>query len=179
MANKYAGTQTEKNLEAAFAGESQARNKYTYFASRAKKDGFEQIAALFQKTADNEKEHAKLWFKELEGIGTTAENLVAAAEGENYEWTDMYAGFAKTAEEEGFTELAAKFRLVAAIEKRHEERYRALLRNVEAQEVFKKSEVKVWECRNCGHIVVGTEAPAICPTCAHPQSYFELVADNY
>ena len=179
MANKYSGTQTEKNLEAAFAGESQARNKYTYFASRAKKDGFEQIAAIFQQTADNEKEHAKLWFKELEGIGTTAENLVAAAEGENYEWTDMYAGFAKTAEEEGFAELAAKFRLVAAIEKRHGERYRALLRNVEAQEVFKKSEVKVWECRNCGHIVVGTEAPAICPTCAHPQSYFELVADNY
>ena len=179
MANKYSGTQTEKNLEAAFAGESQARNKYTYFASRAKKDGFEQIAAIFQQTADNEKEHAKLWFKELEGIGTTAENLVAAAEGENYEWTDMYAGFAKTAEEEGFAELAAKFRLVAAIEKRHEERYRALLRNVEAQEVFKKSEVKVWECRNCGHIVIGTEAPALCPTCAHPQSYFELVADNY
>ena len=179
MANKYSGTQTEKNLEAAFAGESQARNKYTYFASRAKKDGFEQIAAIFQQTADNEKEHAKLWFKELEGIGTTAENLVAAAEGENYEWTDMYAGFAKTAEEEGFTELAAKFRLVAAIEKRHEERYRALLRNVEAQEVFKKSEVKVWECRNCGHIVVGTEAPELCPTCAHPQSYFELVSDNY
>ena len=179
MANKYSGTQTEKNLEAAFAGESQARNKYTYFASRAKKDGFEQIAAIFQHTADNEKEHAKLWFKELEGIGTTAENLVAAAEGENYEWTGMYAGFAKTAEEEGFTELAAKFRLVAAIEKRHEERYRALLRNVEAQEVFKKSEVKVWECRNCGHIVVGTEAPELCPTCAHPQSYFELVSDNY
>ena len=179
MANKYSGTQTEKNLEAAFAGESQARNKYTYFASRAKKDGFEQIAAIFQQTADNEKEHAKLWFKELEGIGTTAENLVAAAEGENYEWTDMYAGFAKTAEEEGFAELAAKFRLVAAIEKRHEERYRALLRNVEAQEVFKKSEVKVWECRNCGHIVIGTEAPALCPTCAHPHSYFELVADNY
>ena len=145
MANKYSGTQTEKNLEAAFAGESQARNKYTYFASRAKKDGFEQIAAIFQQTADNEKEHAKLWFKELEGIGTTAENLVAAAEGENYEWTDMYAGFAKTAEEEGFAELAAKFRLVAAIEKRHEERYRALLRNVEAQEAFKKSEVTVWE----------------------------------
>ena len=179
MANKYEGTKTEKNLWEAFAGESQARNKYTYFASVAKKAGFEQIAELFLKTAENEKEHAKLWFKELEGIGTTAENLVAAAEGENYEWTDMYAGFAKTAEEEGFAELAAKFRLVAAIEKRHEERYRALLRNVEAQEVFKKSEVKVWECRNCGHIVVGTEAPAICPTCAHPQSYFELVADNY
>ena len=179
MANKYAGTQTEKSLEAAFAGESQARNKYTYFASRAKKDGFEQIAALFQKTADNEKEHAKLWFKELEGIGTTAENLAAAADGENYEWTDMYEGFAKTAEEEGFKELAAKFRLVAAIEKRHEERYRALLHNVEAQEVFKKSEVKVWECRNCGHIVVGTEAPQLCPTCAHPQSYFEVHMDNF
>ena len=179
MANKYSGTQTEKNLMTAFAGESQARNKYTYFASRAKKDGFEQIAAIFQHTADNEKEHAKLWFKELEGINSTAENLVAAAEGENYEWTDMYAGFAKTAEEEGFAELAEKFRLVAAIEKRHEERYRALLHNVEAQEVFKKSEVKVWECRNCGHIVVGTEAPEICPTCAHPKAYFELVADNY
>ena len=179
MANKDAGTQTEKNLESAFAGESQARNKYTYFASRAKKDGFEQIAALFQKTADNEKEHAKLWFKELEGIGTTAENLAAAADGENYEWTDMYEGFAKTAEEEGFKELAAKFRLVAAIEKRHEERYRALLHNVEAQEVFKKSEVKVWECRNCGHIVVGTEAPQLCPTCAHPQSYFEVHMDNF
>ena len=179
MANKYSGTQTEKNLEAAFAGESQARNKYTYFASKAKKEGFEQIAAIFQHTADNEKEHAKLWFKELEGIGNTAENLAAAADGENYEWTDMYEGFAKTAEEEGFTELAAKFRLVAAIEKRPEERYRALLHNVEAQEVFKKSEVKVWECRNCGHIVVGTEAPELCPTCAHPQSYFEVLAENY
>ena len=179
MANKYSGTQTEKNLEAAFAGESQARNKYTYFASKAKKEGFEQIAAIFQHTAENEKEHARLWFKELEGIGNTAENLAAAAAGENYEWTDMYDGFAKTAEEEGFTELAAKFRLVAAIEKRHEERYRALLHNVEAQEVFKKSEVKVWECRNCGHIVVGTEAPELCPTCAHPQSYFELLAENY
>ncbi len=178
MANKYSGTQTEKNLAAAFAGESQARNKYTYFASRAKKDGFEQIAAIFQQTADNEKEHAKMWFKELSGIGTTAENLAAAAEGENYEWTDMYEGFAKTAEEEGFTALAAKFRLVAAIEKRHEERYRALLHNVEAQEVFKKSEVKVWECRNCGHIVVGTEAPEICPTCAHPKAYFEVHVDN-
>ncbi len=176
---KYAGTQTEQNLWAAFAGESQARNKYTYFASKAKKECFEQIAELFQKTADNEKEHAKLWFKELEGIGSTAENLLEAAEGENYEWTDMYEGFAKTAEEEGFDELAAKFRLVAAIEKRHEERYRALLHNVEAQEVFKKSEVKVWECRNCGHIIVGTEAPAICPTCAHPQSYFELHTDNF
>lgn len=179
MANKYSGTQTEKNLEAAFAGESQARNKYTYFASRAKKDGFEQIAAIFQQTADNEKEHAKMWFKELSEIGSTAENLAAAADGENYEWTDMYDGFAKTAEEEGFLELAAKFRLVAAIEKRHEQRYRALLHNIEAQEVFKKSEVKVWECRNCGHIVVGKEAPEVCPVCAHPQSYFELHVDNF
>ena len=180
MANKYTGTQTEKNLMAAFAGESEARNKYTYFASKAKKDGFEQIAALFLKTADNEKEHAKLWYKELhDGVGSTAENLRAAAEGENYEWTDMYAGFAKTAEEEGFPELAAKFRLVAAIEKHHEERYRALLQNVETAKVFEKSEVKVWECRNCGHIVVGTKAPEICPTCAHPKSYFEVHAENY
>ena len=176
---KYAGTQTEKNLEAAFAGESQARNKYTYFASKAKKEGFEQIAAIFQQTADNEKEHAKMWFKELEGIGSTAENLAAAAAGENYEWTDMYEGFAQTAEKEGFQELAEKFRLVAAIEKRHEERYRALLHNIEAQEVFKKSEVKVWECRNCGHIVVGTEAPEVCPTCAHSQAYFEVHVDNF
>ncbi len=179
MANKYAGTQTEKNLEAAFAGESQARNKYSYFASRAKKDGYEQIAALFEATANNEKEHAKMWFKELEGIGDTAQNLAAAAAGENYEWTDMYDGFAKTAEQEGFTELAAKFRLVAAIEKSHEERYRALLRNIETRQVFEKSEVKVWECRNCGHIVVGTKAPEICPTCAHPQSFFEVHAENY
>ena len=179
MATKHAGTQTEKNLEAAFAGESQARNKYTYFASKAKKEGFEQIAALFLETADNEKEHAKLWFKELNGIGNTAENLVAAAEGENYEWTDMYDGFAKTADEEGFPELAAKFRLVAAIEKRHEERYRALLHNVETAEVFKRSEVKVWECRNCGHIVIGTEAPEICPVCAHPQAYFEIHKENF
>ena len=179
MANKYAGTQTEKNLMAAFSGESEARNKYTYFASKAKKEGFEQIAALFQKTADNEKEHAKMWFKELNCLGDTAENLKSAAEGENYEWTDMYAGFAKTAEEEGFHDLAAKFRLVAAIEKHHEERYRALLHNVEAAEVFAKSEVKVWECRNCGHIVVGTNAPEICPTCAHPQAYFEIHAENY
>ena len=179
MANKYAGTKTEQNLRAAFSGESEARNKYTYVASKAKKDGFEQIAAIFQKTADNEKEHAKLWFKELNGIGTTAENLAAAADGENYEWTDMYEGFAKTAEEEGFAELAAKFRLVAQIEKHHEERYRALLKNIEMQEVFKKSEVKVWECRNCGHIVVGEQAPEICPTCAHPQSFFELHAENY
>ena len=223
--NKYKGTQTEKNLEAAFAGESRARNKYTYFASKAKKEGFEQIAALFLKTAENEKEHAKLWFKELNGIGDTAENLAAAAEGENYEWTDMYEGFAKTAdnekehakmwfkelggigdtpenllhaaegenyewtdmyaefaktaEEEGFKGLAAKFRLVAAIEKHHEERYRALLKNVETAAVFEKSEVKVWECRNCGHIMVGTKAPEVCPTCAHPQSYFELNAENY
>lgn len=176
---KYSGSQTEKNLEAAFAGESQARNKYTYFASVAKKQGFEQIADLFLKTADNEKEHAKMWFKELNGIGDTAENLIAAAEGENYEWTDMYEDFAKTAEEEGFTELAHKFRLVAAIEKHHEERYRALLRNVETAEVFKRSEIKVWECRNCGHIVVGKEAPEVCPVCNHPQSYFEIHAENY
>lgn len=176
---KYSGTQTEKNLEAAFAGESQARNKYTYFASVAKKQGFEQIANLFLKTADNEKEHAKMWFKELNGIGDTAENLLAAAEGENYEWTDMYEDFAKTAEEEGFTELAHKFRLVAAIEKHHEERYRALLRNVKTAEVFKRSEIKVWECRNCGHIVVGKEAPEVCPVCNHPQSYFEIHAENY
>lgn len=176
---KYSGTQTEKNLMEAFAGESQARNKYTYFASVAKKQGFEQIAAIFIKTAENEKEHAKLWFKELSGIGHTAENLAAAAEGENFEWTDMYDGFAKTAEEEGFPELAARFRLVGEIERHHEERYRALLRNVETAEVFRKSEVKVWECRNCGHIVVGTEAPAVCPTCNHPQSYFEVHAENY
>lgn len=179
MKTKYSGTQTEKNLLEAFAGESQARNKYTYFASKAKKEGYEQIAALFLKTAENEKEHAKLWFKELNGIGDTAENLAAAAEGENYEWTDMYSGFAKTAEEEGFTELAARFRLVAAIEKHHEERYRALLKNIETASVFEKSEVKVWECRNCGHIVVGSSAPQICPACNHPQSYFELNAENY
>ena len=179
MANKYAGTQTEKNLEAAFAGESQARNKYTYFASKAKKEGYEQIAALFLKTADNEKEHAKMWFKELNGIGDTKDNLEAAANGENFEWTDMYEGFAKTAEEEGFAELAEKFRGVAAIEKAHEERYRKLLHNVEMQEVFAKSEVKVWECRNCGHIVVGTNAPEVCPVCAHPQSYFEVKEENY
>ncbi len=179
MANKYSGTQTEKNLMAAFSGESEARNKYTYFASKAKKEGFEQIAALFLKTAENEKEHAKLWFKELEGIGSTADNLIAAAAGENYEWTDMYDGFAKTADEEGFPELAEKFRLVAAIERHHEERYRALLQNVQTAQVFAKSEVKVWECRNCGHIVVGTNAPELCPTCAHPQSYFEVHAENY
>ena len=167
---KYAGTKTEKNLEAAFAGESGARNKYTFFASVAKKQGFEQIAELFLKTANNEKEHAKMWLKELEGIGDTAENLAAAAAGENYEWTDMY---------EGFPELAEKFRLVGAIEKQHEERYRALLHNVETAEVFKKSDVKVWECRNCGHIVVGTAAPEVCPVCAHPQSYFEVRKENY
>ena len=179
MSNKYAGTQTEKNLEAAFAGESQARNKYTYFASRAKKDGFEQIAAIFEETANNEKEHAKLWFKELEGIGDTAQNLAAAADGENYEWTDMYEGFAVTAEKEGFPELAARFRGVAAIEKTHEERYRALLKNVETAKVFEKSEVKVWECRNCGHIVVGIKAPDVCPVCNHPQAFFEVHKENY
>ncbi|MCM1190794.1 MAG: rubrerythrin family protein [Butyrivibrio sp.] len=177
--NKYEGTQTEKNLEAAFAGESQARNKYTYFSSVAKKEGYEQIAAIFLKTADNEKEHAKMWFKELQGIGSTTDNLKAAAEGENHEWTDMYAGFAETAEKEGFPELAEKFRQVAAIEKHHEERYRALLKNIEMAEVFAKSEVKVWECRNCGHIVVGTQAPEVCPVCNHPQSYFEVRAENY
>ncbi|MCC8042644.1 MAG: rubrerythrin family protein [Oscillospiraceae bacterium] len=177
--SKYAGTQTEKNLQTAFSGESQARNKYTFFASVAKKEGYEQIAAIFQNTADNEKEHAKMWFKELNGIGDTAENLEHAAEGENYEWTDMYDGFAKTAEEEGFTALAAKFRLVAAIEKRHEECYRALLKNVETAQVFEKSEVKIWECRNCGHIVVGTKAPEVCPVCAHPKSFFEICAENY
>ena len=181
MENKYAGTQTEKNLEAAFAGESQARNKYTYYASKAKKDGFEQIAAIFEATASNEKEHAKMWFKELHGgsVPGTEENLKDAADGENFEWTDMYVGFAETAEKEGFPELAEKFRLVAAIEKHHEERYRALLKNIEMAEVFAKSEVKVWECRNCGHIVVGEKAPDICPTCAHPQSYFEIHAENY
>ena len=179
MSNKYAGTKTEKNLMEAFAGESQARNKYTYFASVAKKEGYEQISALFQKTADNEKEHAKMWFKELEGIGDTSANLAAAADGENYEWTDMYEGFAKTAEEEGFKALAVKFRLVAAIEKRHEERYRALLKNIETSPVFEKSEVKIWECRNCGHIVIGTKAPQVCPACAHPQSYFEICAENF
>ena len=173
------GTKTEKNLWAAFAGESQARNKYTYFASVAKREGYEQIAAIFLKTAENEKEHAKLWFRELGGIADTAANLEAAAAGENYEWTDMYEQFAREAEEEGFKALAARFRMVGAIEKAHEERYRALLHNVEAQEVFKKSEVKVWECRNCGHIVVGTKAPEVCPVCAHPQSYFEISADNY
>ena len=173
------GTKTERNLQTAFAGESQARNKYTYFASVAKKEGYEQIAALFQKTADNDKEHAKMWFKELQGIGNTMQNLKAAAEGENYEWTDMYATFAQEAEEEGFPELAAKFRAVAAIERAHEERYLALLKNVEMQQVFEKSELTMWECRNCGHLVVGKKAPEICPVCAHPQSYFEVRAENY
>ena len=173
------GTKTEQNLMTAFAGESQARNKYTYFASTAKKEGYEQISALFAKTAENEKEHAKMWFKLLGGLGNTAQNLAEAAAGENYEWTDMYAQFAKDAEEEGFTELAKKFRLVAAIEKHHEERYRALLKNIEMAEVFAKSEVKVWECRNCGHIIVGTKAPELCPTCAHPKAYFEVHEANY
>ena len=176
---KYSGTQTEKNLWEAFAGESQARNKYTYFASKAKKDGYEQIADLFLKTADNEKEHAKLWFKELAGIGDTTENLEAAADGENFEWTDMYESFAKTAEAEGFPELAAKFRGVAAIEKRHEERYRALLKNIKEGEVFARGDIKIWECRNCGHIVVSDKAPEVCPVCAHPQAYFEISAENY
>ncbi len=177
--SKYAGTKTEKNLLEAFSGESQARNKYTYFASVAKKEGYEQMSAIFLKTAENEKEHAKMWFKELNGLGNTSENLEAAADGENYEWTDMYEEFAKTAEEEGFKELAAKFRAVGAIEKHHEERYRALLKNIETASVFEKSEVKVWECRNCGHVVVGTKAPNVCPVCNHPQSYFEVREENY
>ena len=175
------GSKTEKNLMAAFAGESQARNKYTYFASKARKDGFEQIAAIFEETANNEKEHAKLWFKELNGgdISSTEENLLAAAEGENYEWTDMYDGFAKVAEEEGFTAIAAKFRAVAAIEKEHEERYRKLLNNVKEGLVFSRDGDRVWLCRNCGHLHFGKEAPKVCPVCAHPQSFFELRAENY
>ena len=176
---KYAGTKPEKNLMAAFAGESQARNKYTYFASVAKKEGYEQIAAIFQKTADNEKEHAKLWFKALGALGNTAENLLNAAEGENYEWTDMYDTFAKEADEEGFHELATQFRQVAMIEKSHEERYRALLSNVEMQKVFEKAEETMWECRNCGHLVIGKKAPEVCPVCNHPKAYFELRAENY
>ena len=179
MNSKYEGTKTLENLKTAFAGESQARNKYTYFASVAKKEGYEQIAEIFLKTAENEKEHAKMWFKEMNELGDTKQNLKSAGDGENYEWTDMYEGFAKTAEEEGFSELARKFRGVALIEKAHEERYRALLNNVETKSVFEKSEVKVWECRNCGHIVVGTKAPEICPVCAHPQSYFEVRKENY
>ncbi len=177
--NSYSGTKTERNLWEAFAGESQARNKYTYFASVAKKAGYEQIAALFLKTAENEKEHAKLWFKALGEIGTTEENLLHAAEGENHEWTDMYDRMAREAEEEGFTELAAQFRGVAAIEKTHEERYRKLLSNVDTKQVFEKSGVQIWECRNCGHIVVGVKAPEVCPVCAHPQAYFEIKAENY
>ena len=179
MANKYSGTKTEKNLWEAFAGESQARNKYTYFASVAKKAGYEQIAALFLKTAENEKEHAKLWFKALGELGDTTDNLHAAADGENYEWTDMYDRMAKEAEEEGFHELAEQFRGVAAIEKHHEERYRALLHNVEVMEVFKKADIKMWECRNCGHLVIGKEAPDVCPVCNHPQAFFEICAENY
>lgn len=179
MANKYAGTQTEKNLQEAFAGESQARNKYTYFAKVAKKEGYEQISEMFLKTADNEMQHAKEWFKELDGIGSTTDNLDAAANGENFEWTNMYDDFAKTADEEGFPQLAAKFRAVAAVEKHHEERYRALLNNIETKTVFEKSEVKVWECRKCGHICVGTSAPNVCPICAHPQAYFQVEAANY
>ena len=173
------GTKTEKNLWTAFAGESQARNKYTYFASVAKKEGYEQIAEIFTKTAENEKEHAKMWFKALGELGDTAQNLLHAAEGENYEWTDMYDTFAKEAEEEGFTTLAAKFRMVAEIEKHHEERYRALLHNIDTQQVFEKSEETMWECRNCGHLVIGKKAPAVCPVCAHPQSYFEVRKENY
>ena len=173
------GSKTEKNLQTAFAGESQARNKYTYFASVAKKEGYEQISAIFQQTADNEKEHAKMWFKLLGELGSTAENLEAAAAGENYEWTDMYAAFAKEAEEEGFTAIAAKFRLVAEIEKNHEERYLKLLSNVQMQQVFEKSEEIMWECRNCGHLVIGKKAPQVCPVCAHPQSYFEARKENY
>ena len=179
MAIELKGTKTEQNLMTAFAGESQARNKYTYFASVAKKEGYEQIAAIFQQTADNEKEHAKLWFKALGGISTTAENLLAAAEGENYEWTDMYDTFAKEAEEEGFKALAAQFRMVAAIEKSHEERYRKLLNNVEMKEVFEKADMEMWECRNCGHLVMGKKAPEVCPVCAHPQAYFEVRKENY
>ena len=179
MARELKGTKTEANLAAAFAGESQARNKYTYFASVARKEGYEQIAAIFEATANNEKEHAKLWFKELSGIGTTAENLLAAAEGENYEWTDMYDTFAREAEEEGFTALAWRFRAVAAIERSHEERYRALLSNVEMQAVFEKAGETMWECRNCGHLVMGKKAPEVCPVCAHPKAFFEVRKENY
>lgn len=173
------GSKTEKNLQTAFAGESQARNKYSYFASVAKKEGYEQIASIFEDTANNEKEHAKMWFKALGELGNTAENLLHAAEGENYEWTDMYATFAKEAEEEGFTDLANKFKMVAAIEKTHEDRYRALLNNVELNKVFEKADAVMWECRNCGHLVIGLKAPKLCPVCAHPQSYFEIRKMNY
>ena len=177
--NKYEGTQTEQNLKDAFSGESEARNKYTYFAHKAREQGLEQIAAIFQKTAENEREHAEIWFKELGGIGDTEQNLHAAADGENFEWTDMYENFAKTAEEEGFSDLAQKFRMVGAIEKAHEERYRKLITNIELSEVFRKSEVKVWECRNCGHIVVGESVPEVCPVCEHARAYFELKEENY
>lgn len=177
--NKYSGTKTEQNLRTAFSGESEARNKYTFFASTAKKEGYEQIAALFQKTADNEKEHAKMWFKELQGIGSTADNLLSAAEGENYEWTDMYAAFAKEAREEGFDHIADLFEMVGAIEKEHEERYRRLLKNVEDKLVFSRDGDCVWQCSNCGHIVVGRQAPEVCPVCAHPKAYFELKAQNF
>lgn len=177
--SKYSGTQTEKNLRNAFSGESEARNKYTYFSEIAKKEGLEQISALFLKTAENEEAHAKIWFKELDALSNTTDNLNSAAETENYEWTDMYDNYAKTAEEEGFPELAQKFRLVAAIEKHHEERYRKLIQNLENDEVFQRSEIKIWECRNCGHIIVGTNAPEICPTCEHPQAFFEINAENY
>ena len=177
--NKYAGTKTEKNLAAAFDGESGARNKYTYFASVAKKEGYEQIAALFLHTAENEKEHAKMWYKELHALGSTADCLTAAADGENYEWTDMYATFAKEADEEGFPELAEKFRAVAIIEKAHEERYRKLLNNIEMKAVFEKGEMTMWECRNCGHLVMGKKAPEVCPVCVHPQSFFEVRSENY
>lgn len=179
MASKYAGTKTELNLMEAFVGESQARNKYTYFASVAKKAGYEQISAIFLETANNEKEHAKIWFKELELLGDTEQNLKAAAEGENFEWTDMYDRMAKEAEEEGFSELAAKFRMVGAIEKQHEERYRALLKNIETKQVFERAGVQMWECRNCGHVVVGTAAPEVCPVCNHPQAFFEIRRENY
>ena len=178
-ASKYAGTRTEKNLETAFAGESQARNKYTYFASVAKKEGYEQIAGIFTETAENEKEHAKMWFKELNGLSNTLDNLNVAAEGENFEWTDMYDEFSRVAEEEGFHDLAVKFKAVGEIEKHHEERYRKLANNIETKSVFEKSEIKVWECRNCGHIVIGTKAPEVCPVCAHPQAYFEVRKENY
>ena len=173
------GSKTEKNLQTAFAGESQARNKYTYFASVAKKEGYEQIAALFLETADNEKEHAKMWFKALGELGNTAANLKAAADGENYEWTDMYAEFAKTAREEGFEAIAKQFEGVAAIEKHHEERYRKLLKNVEDKVVFSSEGDAIWQCRNCGHIVVGKQAPQVCPVCAHPQAYFQIEPTNY
>ena len=179
MSNRFAGTKTEKNLMAAFAGESEARNKYSYFAGVARKEGFQQIAAIFEETAENEKQHAKLWFRHLGGIGTTAENLASAANGENYEWTDMYEQFARDAEEEGFVELAAQFRGVGAIEKAHEARFKKLLSNIEMQQVFEKSEVVMWQCRECGNLVVGKKAPELCPVCAHPQGYFQVEQTNF